>query len=199
MERVHKIWEHPLYREQFQNLQLAESERRFCRHTLEHFLDVARLAYISSLENDVGLPKEIIYAAALLHDIGRYAQITRGISHEKAGAELAGRIMADCGFLPEEISAVQEAILNHRNTGDAAMSEQISTVQEPILNHRNTGDAAMLEQISAGGRKDQAHFASSDLSALLYRADKQSRCCFACPAAGECNWSQEKRNLQITI
>ena len=177
MERVHKIWEHPLYQEQFQNLQLAETERRFCRHTLEHFLDVARLAYINSLENDVGLPKEIIYAAALLHDIGRYAQITRGISHEKAGAELAGRIMADCGYLPEEISAVQEAILNHRNTGDAAMSEQIS----------------------AGSRKNQAHSASSALSALLYRADKQSRCCFACPAAGECNWSQEKRNLQITI
>lgn len=160
MERIHKIWEHPLYQEQFRNLQLAEADRIFCRHTLEHFLDVARLAYISSLENNAALAKEMIYAAALLHDIGRYAQISQGIPHEKAGADLAGKIMADCGFLPEEISAVQEAILSHRGS--------------------QAGTAAALAQ-------------------FLYRADKQSRCCFACPAADECNWSTEKKNLQLVI
>lgn len=163
MERVHKIWTHPLYQEQFQNLQLAEADRRFCRHTLEHFLDVARIAHIHSLERGAALPKELIYAAALLHDIGRYAQIAKGIPHEKAGAELAGKIMADCGFGSEETALVQEAILSHRET--------------------HAENAA----------------ASPSLAFILYQADKESRCCFACPASGECNWDTQKKNLQIVI
>ncbi|MDO4323589.1 MAG: HD domain-containing protein [Lachnospiraceae bacterium] len=159
MERIHKIWEHPLYQEQFRLLQAAEADRRFCRHTLEHFLDVARIAYIASLESGAPLSREIIYAAALLHDIGRYAQLSQGIPHEEAGADFAGKIMADCDFSREEISQVQEAIRSHR-----------------------------------GSRPGTA---GTELAQYLYRADKQSRCCFACPAAAECNWSPEKKNLRI--
>lgn len=35
------------------------------------------------------------------------------------------------------------------------------------------------------------------LAELLYRADKQSRCCFCCAAADECNWPKEKKNKGI--
>ena len=37
------------------------------------------------------------------------------------------------------------------------------------------------------------------LSGLIYRADKQSRSCFACPAEGECDWSREKKNLLLRM
>lgn len=37
------------------------------------------------------------------------------------------------------------------------------------------------------------------LEALLYESDKASRSCFACPAEGECNWSTEKKNMEIKI
>ena len=40
---------------------------------MRHFLDVARLAWIAGLEQGLGLDKEIVYAAALLHDIGKQA------------------------------------------------------------------------------------------------------------------------------
>ena len=46
MIRVNQIWNHPIYQEQLQALQTLEADRKFCRHTPEHFLDVARLAYI---------------------------------------------------------------------------------------------------------------------------------------------------------
>lgn len=115
MKRIHRIQEHPLYRSLFEGLQEAEQERVFCRHTMEHFLDVARLMYIKNLEEQAGLDKELIYAAALLHDIGRLEQITKGIPHDEGGARMAGIIMSDCGFGQEEIAAVRQAILGHRD------------------------------------------------------------------------------------
>lgn len=43
MKRIDQILSHPVFREQFSLLQEAEKDRIFCRHTMEHFLDVARL------------------------------------------------------------------------------------------------------------------------------------------------------------
>ena len=66
MERIQKILNHPLYQEQFKLLQDAEKDREFCRHTMEHFVDVARLMYIYTLEEKTNVSKDLIYAAALL-------------------------------------------------------------------------------------------------------------------------------------
>ena len=46
---------------------------------MEHFLDVARLMYIYNLEDQAGFSKEMIYAAGLLHDIGRYEQMKKRV------------------------------------------------------------------------------------------------------------------------
>jgi uncharacterized protein len=200
MERIHKIWEHPLYQEHFQALQTAESDRIFCRHTLEHFLDVARLTYINSLEAQAAYPKVLIYAAALLHDIGRYEQIAHGIPHEQAGAELAGRIMEDCEFLPAEIQEVQAAIQSHRGSGtsDAANAQNCSSIAPASESQICTlaGDAV---DTHGSGTAAWDFRSTWSLSTQLAAADKRSRCCFACPAASECNWSPEKKNLQILI
>ena len=67
MDRVNQIWRHPVYQEHYKKIQELESERIFCRHTPEHFLDVARLMYIYALEEHLELHKELIYAAALLY------------------------------------------------------------------------------------------------------------------------------------
>ena len=62
MKRIDQILSHPVFREQFALLQEAEKDRIFCRHTMEHFLDVARLMYIYNLEDQAGFSKEMIYA-----------------------------------------------------------------------------------------------------------------------------------------
>ena len=41
MTRVQAIWQHPLYQKHLTALTRLESDRIFCRHTPEHFLDVA--------------------------------------------------------------------------------------------------------------------------------------------------------------
>ena len=92
MDRVNQIWNHPLYQTELHKLQLLEADREFCRHTPEHFLDVARLAYIRALEENYSVSKELIYCTALLHDIGRARQYEDGTPHDEAGAAIAGQI-----------------------------------------------------------------------------------------------------------
>ena len=104
MERVNAICRHPLWRDSVRQIAHLERDRQFCRHDLVHFLDVARLAYIENLERGLGVDKELIYAAALLHD--------------QASAQLAEVILADCGFSKAERAEVEDAILQHRGQQD---------------------------------------------------------------------------------
>ncbi len=101
MDRVNQIWNHPLYQTELHKLQLLEADREFCRHTPEHFLDVARLAYIRALEENYSVSKELIYCTA----------------HE-AGAAIAGQILNELGFSMEEIEAIVSAIRGHRAQTD---------------------------------------------------------------------------------
>ena len=114
MDRVNQIWKHPLYQTELHKLQLLEADSEFCRHTPEHFLDVARLAYIRALEENYSVSKELIYCTALLHDIGRARQYEDGTPHDEAGAVIAEQILKELGFSPEEIQAIVSAIRGHR-------------------------------------------------------------------------------------
>ena len=114
MTRVQAIWQHPLYQKHLNALTRLESDRIFCRHTPEHFLDVARLAYIFALERNLDCSRELIYCTALLHDIGRARQYEDGTPHDEAGAVIAEQILKELGFSPEEIQAIVSAIRGHR-------------------------------------------------------------------------------------
>ena len=117
MDRVNQIWNHPLYQKELGKLQILEKGREFCRHTPDHFLDVARLAYIFALERDIACSRELIYCTALLHDIGRAEQYTVGTSHDEAGARIAETILSDLDFSSEEKESILSAIEEHRSSG----------------------------------------------------------------------------------
>jgi HD superfamily phosphodiesterase len=82
---------------------------------MTHLLDVARLAWIFNLEEHLDIEKERIYAAALLHDIGRHIQYLEGTPHQEAGVPIAVQILKDCGFTEEEQAEISEAIARHRD------------------------------------------------------------------------------------
>lgn len=115
MKRIDKILQNEKYREHIEKIEMAEVHRNFCRHNMGHFLDVARIAMILNLQEDFGLPEEWIYAAALLHDIGRWVQYETGEDHAKVSEKLAPEILTECGFTEEESRSVTKAIGNHRN------------------------------------------------------------------------------------
>lgn len=111
IERYNKIAEHNIFKDTINIINKNEKSRIFCKHGIEHCLDVARIAYILSLENNLNIKKDIIYAAALLHDTGR---AFKDNDHNKKSAEISKEILADCGYSQSEISEIISAILNHR-------------------------------------------------------------------------------------
>lgn len=119
LDRVNAIWSHPVYQEHLEQNREAEKERIFCHHDMVHFLDVARIATIMALEDRLEIPRELIYAAALLHDCGRHLQYSDQIPHELASAQIAPDILRDCGFTETEIGQIVEAIRCHRDGSSA--------------------------------------------------------------------------------
>lgn len=160
MERVNRIIQNEEYKKHLKAIKKYEKGRRFCKHNIKHLLDVCRIAYIINLEKNSGIDKEIIYAAGLLHDIGKGKQYEDGTEHDIASAEYADNILMSSGFLRGEIDNIKEAILKHRK-------------DESDENDENS------------------------LSWILYKADKLSRKCFYCKVESQCNWSCNKKNLNI--
>ena len=159
MERLDAIWNHPVFRAELTRLERMEQDRIYCRHGVPHLLDVARTAYILSLERRAAIPRDVLYAAALLHDIGRAAQYETGTPHEQAGVPIARSILQESAFSVEEQSAILECVHNHHG--------------------RSFGGTCLYD--------------------LIFEADKRSRPCFACAAAGSCKWTEEQKNHTLTI
>ncbi|MCD8090470.1 MAG: HD domain-containing protein [Clostridiales bacterium] len=157
MERVNRILINDKYKYYQSVIEFAERDRIFCCHDLRHCVDVARITMLLSYEEGVPLDKELVYAAALLHDIGR---AEGSHNHHIKSAELAEEILRRSGFSYNEAEIVCQVIRNH---GD------IETAEEKTF------------------------------SGLFYRADKLSRDCLHCKARGACYWSDEKKNLALTI
>ena len=174
MVRINQIINHPLYVEYLRKIKEHEKDRIFCKHDMNHFLDVCRIAenlylrYCLNVQDGENTDvdgiysdsiKEYIYAVGVLHDIGRWQEYEEEIRHEIASATLAKPILIDCGFEEQEIREILLAISNHRN--------------------KNVKD-------------------ESTLSGWIYQADKKSRSCFSCEAEGMCDWSKEKKNMKLT-
>ena len=160
MERVNQILENELYQKCYKKIEKCEKKREFCRHNMVHFMDVARIAYIYNLEEQLHIKKDVVYATALLHDIGRFKQYEDKTPHEKASLKYAPTILEESGYSKEESKVILEAIAQHRN-------------KEVAKEHSFRG--------------------------IFYRADKASRACFSCKSESECNWKNEKKNLELLV
>lgn len=116
MDRVNEILLNRTYRECLGKIRVCEADRIFCKHDMAHFMDVARLAYIINLREGLNIKEERIYAAALLHDIGRHEQYIDGTPHQEASARIAPAILQACGFSKAESEDIINAIAQHRNS-----------------------------------------------------------------------------------
>ena len=101
-DRIDRILKNEFFRLNVEKNGEAEAERCFCRHDMSHFLDVARIGMILNLKEQQGVEEELVYAAGLLHDIGKHLQYNEGTPHEQASAEIAPAILWECGFSEED-------------------------------------------------------------------------------------------------
>lgn len=160
MNQINQIIHHPDYLAHIAKIGEWERNREFCRHNTSHFLDVARIAMILNVQEGYGIQQELIYAAALVHDIGRWQQYESGEDHALASAKLAPAILKECGFSDAECEKIVSAIATHR--------------ESRVKDEKN-------------------------LNGLLYRADKLSRPCYFCEQEKNCNWKNEKKNMEIIL
>ena len=116
MHKIHAIMTDERFIEKIKYIEEKEKTRIFCGHGYEHILSVARIAYILSLENNLCddiIDKETIYAAALLHDIGRAQDLKNDSDHRMESAIIAEEILRDAGFSNESVEMICYAIRKH--------------------------------------------------------------------------------------
>lgn len=129
MNRIEALLRDAEYLDYVKKNELAERERIYCHHDLDHFWSVARMAWILYLESPQHIPaftkydeaaaREILYAAAFLHDIGRFRQYEdTSLDHAAESALLAAPILERYNFSAEEAALVLEAIAYHRVGGE---------------------------------------------------------------------------------
>lgn len=127
MDRIDRIINNQEYIAAIEDIAIREREREYCIHDRNHYLAVARIAWILNLEKQYSIDKEIVYAAALLHDCGRGIQYETGEEHEKAGAKKALGILQTTGFTEDETEEIVHAIRYHRNK-EEAMKRPLSEI-----------------------------------------------------------------------
>lgn len=183
MEYVVRLLHQEQYRENVKKIARLEADRIYCRHNMEHFMDVARLAQIRNLKEQLGLDEEMIYLYALLHDIGRMKEYEQGISHAAASAEFAGEIFVAIEYPKEKADVICKAILAHRRK----------------MQQENESPGLKGQQELVSLKKGQENISREACFVQLMKwADKASRMCFACEAADSCKWSEEEKNKPET-
>ncbi len=124
MPRIDAIWHDAIYQRHLRRLAEFERERVYCRHNLTHLLDVARIMWMRCLEGRLDLGRELVYAAALLHDIGKDEQCETGIPHDVVGARVAREVLealpAELSFSAAEVDEICAAIAGHRRLREGA-------------------------------------------------------------------------------
>lgn len=120
MNRVNKIIENEEYIDLIKRIDEQEKERIYCKHGYSHLMDVARMMYIEALEKGLDIDREVIYAAALLHDIGRAVS---NENHDSESAKLAVHILELAEFNREEIACIVEAIESHRTGSNTELGK----------------------------------------------------------------------------
>lgn len=125
LEKVNAILKNRKFCAYLSKINKLEENRKYCKHNIQHLLDVARITYIKVLEENINVKKEIVYAAALLHDIGRWQQYEEGIPHELASIKLGKDILDQCGFDNEEEKKIFDLIGNHRKKDSDSLLKNI--------------------------------------------------------------------------
>jgi uncharacterized protein len=210
MKRINKILCHPDFTGTIKHLETLETDRIYCKHGLSHLLDTARIAAllqyqdaqnvrtaqdvpavynVQTAQSTKSFDLELIYAAALLHDIGRVLQYEQNLPHETAGLPLAEKILKDCDFTASEQKLILDAVLFHRGEVPSSVGET-SPGAVPSSGTGSSPEPQETDEI----KKD-----ADRLRILLHTADRLSRNCFACKASDSCYWQESRKNKGIIV
>ena len=152
MDRVKAIIADREYQDYLALISEAERDRLYCKHDYQHALYVARLSYLIAIEEKIVLSKmkELVYAAGLLHDIGRWQEYSTGTDHCEASADLALPILQRAGYLHHEIESICTAIREHRKPKDSRIGGLLAVADDlsrDCMGCRGRNSCYKLEQM----------------------------------------------------
>lgn len=123
LKNTNQLFHNNDYQNYLTKIKACEVKRQFCRHDIDHFLSVARIASIKIMEAGLNFSRDLIYTTALLHDIGRFVQYQDKTPHEIASHQLAILLLKTLDYTDDEKSLILDAILNHRNPNAQGFSK----------------------------------------------------------------------------
>lgn len=129
MNNTNYLLTHDSYQKLVKDLADQESERIFCKHSLQHFIDVARICYIHCLEDQIPVDKDLVYVTALLHDLGRSLSRTDGKDHHLHSLEIARSFLQEMDFNSEQQAHILQAISQHSHTQEIATDPFVRAFQ----------------------------------------------------------------------
>ena len=112
--RADRIVNHPSFKEAMDTISRMEEDRIYCRHGLEHLMDVARSGCILIEEEGLDIKADIMYGTALVHDLGRAMEYTQGTPHDQGSVIYAQKILPECGYSDNETAQIVMAVAAHR-------------------------------------------------------------------------------------
>lgn len=152
-----------------EQIEELEKDRPFCGHGLSHLLDVARIGSLLAISNALQAGETVTEAVSETY----YAA---ALLHD------VGRVRQYQEGIAHETAGI--GIADEILTQCGFEEQERRRVLEAIRSHRD-------EEAKAGE--------AASLSAVLRRADKISRNCFACKAWKDCKWAEEDKNGTIVF
>ncbi|NLF46399.1 MAG: HD domain-containing protein [Syntrophomonadaceae bacterium] len=145
MKRIDLLLQDSLYNEYLHRNAREEMDQRLCRHDINHHFTVAQMTFSLMLNNndweifleETGIDsqaaaKEVVYAAGLLHDIGKWKEYRDGEDLAACSARLSRTILPRALFTPDEIEIICRAICEQRN-----INKDISLLGEKLYRGNN--------------------------------------------------------------
>ncbi len=185
MKKIQAILEHPEYNRYLRELAVAEEGRIFCLHNLEHFLDVARIAYSLYLEGLAGLKDTDSPSSELLPDKCKVGKPVLVENEDK-------KYLGELDYSPAETKEIIYAIGLLHDIGKPAQymtgqpHAQVSAELAPDILRDVGFDREEIDLIVEAIRHHNDKIPGQGLNAIIQDADKLSRRCFACQAQDLC-------------
>jgi len=182
LHRVNLILNDSWYKECVERNAICERNRRFCRHDLQHMLDVARITYLLVLEDCV---------------MGNTLTLGRpGQPMLKILDQIDFKEDAAVGSMPDKLSQVKEIIYAAGLLHDMARWAEYETGENhaaasartagAVLDHTGFNEIEQRIIAKAIGEHRTGGIAASLLGQYICRADDLARPCSRCAARDDC-------------